>query len=119
MLLPTESRHRNISVVPKLGTCYRPAMRVIARNTLVAAYTAHPEIKPSLERWYDITKKATWTSTNEVQAAFSNAKVLNGERVRFEIAGGNYRLIAAFDFPRQTTYVKFIGAHAEYEELMH
>ena len=29
-----------------------------------------------------------------------NAKILNGERVRFEIAGGNFRLVVAFDFVR-------------------
>ena len=43
--------------------------------------------------------------------------MLNGERVRFEIAGGNYRLIVAFDFGRQTAFVKFIGTHAEYDAV--
>lgn len=90
-------------------------MRVIARSTLVAFYTAHPKAKASLERWYSLTKKATWASMNDIKAAVPKAKVLNGERVRFEVAGGNYRLIAAFDFPRQTAYVKFVGTHAEYD----
>jgi mRNA interferase HigB len=40
--------------------------------------------------------------------------VLNRDRVRFEIAGGNYRLVAAFDFRRKIAFVKFIGTHAEY-----
>jgi hypothetical protein len=35
--------------------------------------------------------------------------------IRFEVAGGNYRLIAAFDFRRQIVFVKFIGTHAEYD----
>src|SRR6266699_1080740 len=43
----------------------------------------------------------------------SKAKVLNRERVRFEIAGGNYRLVAAFAFRRQIAFVKFIGTHTE------
>jgi len=34
------------------------------------------------------------------------AKVLNRERVRFELAGGNYRLVTAFDFQRQIAFVK-------------
>ena len=92
-------------------------MRVIARSTLLAFYTAHPEAKASIEQWYSLTKKAVWTSMNDVKAAVSKAKVLNGERVRFEIAGGNYRLIAAFDFPRQAAYVKFVGTHAEYDSV--
>jgi mRNA interferase HigB len=52
----------------------------------------------------------------DVQAAFSRAKVLNADRVRFDMAGGDFRLIAAFKF-RKTgpgiVFVKFIGTHAE------
>jgi mRNA interferase HigB len=65
-------------------------MRVIARNTLVGFYGDHPETKVSLERWYRIVRAAHWTSTDEGQKASPSAKVLNRERVRFEIAGGNY-----------------------------
>ena len=43
--------------------------------------------------------------------------MLNGERVRFEIAGGDYRLVVAFNFTRQIAYVKFIGTHAEYDRV--
>ena len=43
--------------------------------------------------------------------------MLNRERVRFEVAGGNYRLVAAFDFRRQIAFVKFIGTHAEYDRI--
>jgi mRNA interferase HigB len=39
------------------------------------------------------------------------------ERVRFEVAGGNYRLVAAFDFRRQVAFVKFVGTHAEYDRV--
>jgi mRNA interferase HigB len=43
--------------------------------------------------------------------------VLNRERARFEVAGGNYRLVVAFDFRRQVAFVKFIGTHAEYDRI--
>jgi mRNA interferase HigB len=49
--------------------------------------------------------------------AAPRAKVLNRERARFEIAGGRYRLVAAFDFRRQIAFVKFIGTHAEYDRI--
>ena len=45
------------------------------------------------------------------------SKVLNRDRARFEVAGGDYRLIAAFDFRRQIAFVKFIGTHAEYDAI--
>jgi mRNA interferase HigB len=92
-------------------------MRVIARNTLVEYYAAHPETKSPLERWHSITKAATWSTMSDVQAAFVKTKILNSERARFEIAGGNYRLVVAFDFGRQVAYVKFIGTHAEYDRV--
>ncbi len=44
-------------------------------------------------------------------------KALNRERVKFEVAGGNYRLVVAFDFRRQAAFVKFIGTHAEYDRV--
>jgi mRNA interferase HigB len=53
----------------------------------------------------------------EVQRAAPKSKVLNRERVRFEVAGGNYRLVIAFDFRRQVAFVKFIGTHAEYDRI--
>ena len=92
-------------------------MRVIARNVLVNFSSRHPEAKASLERWHRLVRPAQWSSTDEVQKAAPKAKVLNRERVRFEVAGGNYRLVAAFDFRRQIAFVKFIGTHAEYERI--
>jgi mRNA interferase HigB len=92
-------------------------MRVIARNVLVGFWYEHPETKVPLERWYKVMKAAHWTSTIDVQKAAPKAKVLNRERVRFEVAGGNYRLVVAFDFRRQIAFVNFIGTHAQYDSI--
>ena len=92
-------------------------MRLIARSTLVAFGERHPETRASLAHWMSVTKAASWANAVEVQAGFSKAKALNGERVRFEVAGGDYRLIVAFDFPRGIAFVKFIGTHAEYDRI--
>lgn len=54
---------------------------------------------------------------DEVQRAAPKSKVLNRERVRFEVAGGNYLLVVAFDFRRQVAFIKFIGTHAEYDRI--
>ena len=54
---------------------------------------------------------------DDVQRAAPKSRVLNRERVRFEVAGGNYRLVVAFDFRRQVAFVKFIGTHAEYDRI--
>ena len=92
-------------------------MRLIAQSTLVAFAERNPPSGASLMHWRRVVKAATWRDAAEVQAAFSKAKALKGGRVRFEIAGGDFRLIAAFDFPRQIAFVKFIGSHAEYDKI--
>ncbi len=54
---------------------------------------------------------------DDIRAAAPNVKILNGERARFEIAGGNFRLVVAFNFAAQIAFVKFIGTHAEYDRI--
>ena len=54
---------------------------------------------------------------DHIRRAVPKSKVLNRDRVRFEVAGGDYRLIAAFDFRRQIAFVKFVGTHAEYDAI--
>ena len=43
--------------------------------------------------------------------------VVEYDRVRFEVGGGKYRLIASFEFRRQIVFVKFVGTHAEYDAI--
>jgi mRNA interferase HigB len=92
-------------------------MRLIARSVLLTFAATHPDAEVPLERWYRLVKAATWTSMDDIRRAVPRAKVLNRERVRFEVGGGKYRLIAAFDFRRQVAFVKFLGTHAEYDEI--
>ena len=92
-------------------------MRVIARSALVGFWSKHPETKTPLQRWYRFLRAAYWSSMDDIQKAAPRAKVLNRERARFEIAGGNYRLVVAFDFRRQIAYVKFVGTHSEYDSI--
>jgi mRNA interferase HigB len=92
-------------------------MRIISRRTLVAHWERHPETEVSLQRWFKVVRLAEWGSMDDVQRAFPKAKVLNGERARFEVAGGNYRLVVAFHFPSCVAYIKFVGTHAEYDAI--
>lgn len=92
-------------------------MRIIARSTIASYAAYHPLSQASLDHRVLVTRAARWQSTSEVQAAFSTAKVLNGERVRFEVAGGNHRMIVAFRFDLQIAFVKFIGTHEEYDRV--
>lgn len=92
-------------------------MRIIAKKTLTAFAERNPATRASIEHWILVAKAASWSSTQDVQATFSKAKVLNAERVRFEVAGGDFRLIVAFDFYGQAAFIKFLGTHAEYDRI--
>ena len=92
-------------------------MRLIARSTLAAFAERHPETRASLAHRMSVAKAEDWANVSEVQTCFSKAKALNGERVRFEVAGGDYRLIVAFDFRRGIAFVKFVGTDAEYDRV--
>jgi mRNA interferase HigB len=93
-------------------------MRVIAKNSLVMFWERNPNAKASLLHWYNVTSKAAdWKSTNDVQKAFPQAKVLNAERVCFEVAHNTFRLVVAFNFRAQIAFIKFVGSHADYNRV--
>ena len=92
-------------------------MQIIARKHLIQFWEKHPGARIPLMRWEQTVKAAKWTTTAEIQASFPKAKVLNSERVRFEVHHNDYRLIAAFDLPRQVAFIKFIGSHADYDRI--
>lgn len=92
-------------------------MRLIAWKNLLAYADRHPRTRPALERWASAIYAGEWSSMAEIATAFSGAKTVSHDRVRFEIDGGNFRLIAAFHLRRQIAFVKFIGTHAEYDRI--
>ena len=92
-------------------------MRIIARNKLIAFWSKHPMTEASLRHWHEVAGAAAWQSPLNVVADFSKAKALNGERVRFEVAGGDYRMVVAFDWRRASAFIKFVGTHAEYDKI--
>jgi mRNA interferase HigB len=92
-------------------------VRLIKQSTLAKFAAENSKAKPSLVRWIKLVKAAKWDSMNEVQVTVPGAVALNGERARFEIAGGNFRLIASFSFKLQIVFIKFIGTHAEYDRI--
>jgi mRNA interferase HigB len=93
------------------------SMRIIARNKLIVFWSKHPTTEASLRHWHEVAEAAGWQSSLDVVADFSKAKSLNGERVRFEVAGGDYRMVVAFDWKRSIALIKFVGTHAEYDKI--
>ncbi len=92
-------------------------MRLVAASTLIAFSTANPASAAALNSFRRMVRAADWLSMDDVRAAASTVKVLNGERARFEIAGGRFRMIVAINFAAGIVFVKFVGTHAEYDKV--
>lgn len=52
-----------------------------------------------------------------MKADFRNATILRDGRVVFNIAGNKYRLVAWINYTYRVVYVRFIGTHAQYDEI--
>ncbi|HET7622636.1 MAG TPA: type II toxin-antitoxin system HigB family toxin [Gemmatimonadaceae bacterium] len=95
-------------------------MRIIARRTLRQFWEAHQRnraAKTPLEDWYAQISAADWATPAEVKAQFGDASILQGGRVIFNIGGNKYRLVVRINYPYRVVYIRFVGTHAEYDEI--
>ena len=70
-----------------------------------------------LVEWYRHMEKAVYRTPQEVKAELRTASILKGSRAVFNIAGNKYRGILAIDYPRQLGFVRFVGTHAQYDQI--
>ena len=92
-------------------------MRIIAKRTLRTFWKRHVKAKGPLEAWHQEVARADWSTPAEVKAQFRSASVLQDNRVVFNIAGNQYRLIVKINYPYRIVYIRFIGTHADYDTI--
>lgn len=93
-------------------------MRIISLGTLRGYWEIHRDAKEPLKAWFRETKAADWETPHDVKAMYRTASVIGDSRIVFNIAGNKYRLIVKFNFPYRVGYIRFIGTHAEYDEII-
>lgn len=93
-------------------------MRVIAKRTLREYWERHPDAEGPLRSWHEETKRARWETPQQIKEQFGSASILKGGRVVFNIGGNKYRLVVAMDYERQACFIKFIGTHSAYDEII-
>jgi mRNA interferase HigB len=108
---------RSPHLVPKLGTCYKQPVQVIAKRTLRLFWGRHPQAEAPLRAWFAIVNAADWTGPAGVKAQFRSADFVGDNRVIFDIGGNKYRLVAHVAYPFGRVLVKFVGTHAEYDKI--
>lgn len=95
-------------------------MRVIALSTLKAFWEQNHAFADATEptlAWYRHALKADWASPTDVKRDFGNASILKDGRVVFNIAGNKYRLLVWINYPYRVVYIRFIGRHAQYDQI--
>lgn len=70
-----------------------------------------------MTEWYRHMEKSGYRTPQELKAELRTASILKGGRVVFNIAGNKYRVIVAIDYDRQLGYIRFVGTHAQYDQI--
>ena len=92
-------------------------VRVIAKKTLVAFYTANPGAKTALEDWYRKVSDANWNNFSDVRNTFNSADGVGNKRYVFNIKGNNYRVVTIVLFVAKRVYIRFVGTHSDYNKI--
>jgi mRNA interferase HigB len=98
-------------------------MRIISRRTLrefVASRAGHkdqPALKAALDAWFAEVRGARWVSSADVKRLYATASIINADRVVFNIKGNAYRLVVSVDFDKQIVWIKWLGAHEDYDRI--
>ena len=92
-------------------------MRIIARSTLKLFWIKYTDAEQPLKAWFEIAKASIWEKPNDIKEVFRSADILSNNKVVFNIKGNKYRLIVSVRYDLKIVYVRFIGAHAEYDKI--
>jgi mRNA interferase HigB len=92
-------------------------MRVIALKTIRDFCLRHPDAASALQAWTEEARNASWKAPQDIKNHYRSASFLKGNRVVFNIKGNEYRLVIAMAYQYQAAYIKFVGTHAQYDEI--
>lgn len=92
-------------------------MRIIAKRTLRALWKRYPKAKGPLEAWHQEVAHADWATPSALKSHFRSASMLPENRVAFNIASNQYRLIVKINYPYQIVYIRFGGTQAHYDAI--
>ena len=92
-------------------------MRIITKKTIAEYYSVHKEAEVALSDWYRKTSKSHWDNFPQVRKTFNSADYVGNRRIVFNIRGGKFRLVALVWFKAQTVFIRFVGTHAEYDNI--
>ncbi len=94
-------------------------MRVIAKSTLKKFWEqpAHADARGALQSWHDEALQAAWQTPQDIKNHYRHASLCGNNRVVFNVAGNKYRLVVEVQYQAGIVWVKFVGTHAQYDNI--
>jgi len=92
-------------------------MRIVSKKKLREFWELHPDAKQPLLAWYREVEKEDWDTPAKVKEKYRNTSIVGDNRVVFNIKGNSYRLVVKISYPARVVLVRFVGTHAEYDEI--
>lgn len=92
-------------------------MRIISKKVLREFWETHPNAKAAIQAWYEDALRGEWRTPLEVKNIYSNASIIAGNRVVFNIKGNDYRLVVKIHYDRGQIYIRFVGTHRAYDAI--
>ena len=102
-----------------MGSDYHDPVRIIARRTLREFWDqpSHQDSEQPLRAWFAEVRRAAWRIPADIKAAHRNASFVGNDRVVFNIGGNKYRLVVAVKYSAQLVFIRFVGTHADYDDI--
>ncbi len=92
-------------------------MRVIAKKTLRDFWDVHPDAEEPLLAWYREVEHEDGDTPAKAKQKYASASIVGDNRVVFNIKGNTYRLAVKINYAYRVVYIRFVGTHAEYDEI--
>ncbi len=92
-------------------------MRVFNKSAMEHHARLHAPARDALRAWYAEALAAAWATPKQVKAQYPKASVIANNRMVFNIAGNQYRLIVSMNYKFKAVYIQFFGTHAEYDGI--
>jgi len=107
------------TLAPAAGAGYLPGVRVVSRRTLREFWVqrGHQDSEQPLRAWFAEARRARWRTPADIKAAHRNASLVGSDRVVFNIGGNKYRLVVAVKYSAQIVFIRFVGTHADYDDI--
>ena len=92
-------------------------MNIYNLSSLKVFYNKHPDCKQTLQKWYHDVLSKHWKKPGDVTKDYNTARTIKNNRVIFKINENDYRLIVEINYQKEWVFIKFIGTHAEYDQI--